>query len=117
MWGLGTLHAQQTRTIMELLGGVWRTGLQWAFPLLNVYTRAEQHGKAGDSTSLNEAYEGKHRKCSLESHGRHISAVYIARTKGRKYVIGHSVVIINMYLASRMQVTTYNTHIKKFSDV
>ena len=57
-------------------------------------TRAEQHGKAGDSTSLNETYEGKHRKCNLESHGRQISAVYITRTKGRKYVIGHSIVIM-----------------------
>ena len=67
--------------------------IQRAFPLLKVYTRAEYTAKLGDSTSLNEAYEGKRRKCSLESHGR--PYVYIARTKRKEMRQGHIIVIIN----------------------
>ena len=77
--GDGALHNKQ------LLGGVWRTAYTAGFPLAE--TSAEYTAKP--STSLNEAYEGKRRKCSLESHGS------IARTKGKEIRQGHSIVIIN----------------------
>ena len=77
--GTGDLHS--TTSWEESGGRAYTAGL----PLAE--TSAEYTAKP--STSLNEAYEGKRRKCSLESHGS------IARTKGKEMRQGHSIVIIN----------------------